>query len=86
MGIVCIVALKVLQIKIFLLLTDVPSMVSINDKIYALTYSQSLTGKLSMTCDAGPDVCLNNAFANLFFGSQLSNCDNKRNSVEESEH
>ena len=70
----------------FLLLTDIPSMVSINDKIYALTYSKSFTGKLSMTCDASPCVCLNNAFTNLFFGSPLSNCANKRNSFEESDH
>ena len=58
--------------KDFLLLTDVPSMVSINDKTYALTYSESLTGELSMTCDAGPYVCLKNAFTNLFFGLETN--------------
>ena len=58
--------------KDFLLLTDVPSMVSINDKTYALTYRESLTGELFMTCHAGPYVCLKNAFTNLFFGLETN--------------
>ena len=58
--------------KDFLLLTDVPNMVSLDEKTYALTYSESLTGELSMTCDDGPYVCLKNAFRNLFSGVETN--------------
>ena len=36
--------------KDFLLLTDVPNMILLDEKTYALTYSESLTGELSLTC------------------------------------
>ena len=61
--------------KDFLLLTDIPiaCMISaINDKTYALTYSESLTGELSMTCDARLYVSLKNAFTNVFFGLETN--------------
>ena len=58
--------------KDFLLLTDVPNMISINKQTYALTYSESLTGELFMTCDSGPYVCLKNAFTNLFLGEETN--------------
>ena len=35
------------------MLTDVPRMVSINEKTYTLTYSKSLTDELFMKCDTG---------------------------------
>ena len=52
--------------KFFLLLTDVPNMVLLDEKTYALTYNESLTGELSMRCNNGAYVCLKNAFTNLF--------------------
>ena len=37
-----------------LLLTDVPEMVPIFDKVYSLQYSESITGSLFMTSNMGP--------------------------------
>ena len=39
--------------KDFLLLTDVPNMVLLDEKTYALTYSELLTGELCMSCNNG---------------------------------
>ena len=47
-------------------------MVSLDKKTYALTYSESLTGKLFMTRDSGPYFCLKNAFTNLFSGVETN--------------
>ena len=47
-------------------MTDVPNMVLLDEKTYASTYSELLTGKLCMTCNNGAYVCLKNAFTNLF--------------------
>ena len=44
--------------KDFLLLTDVPEMVSIDDKIYCLQYSESFSGGLHMRTNSGPFVTL----------------------------
>ncbi len=58
--------------KSYLLLTDVPEMVSIFDKVYQLQYSDSLAGNLFMETTNLPYYCLENALHNLFYGSQLS--------------
>jgi hypothetical protein len=58
--------------KPFLLLTDLPEMVSIFDKIYYLQYSNPFAGDLFMTTDNLPHYSLENALNNLFFNSQLN--------------
>jgi hypothetical protein len=58
--------------KSYLLLTDVPEMVSNFNKIYQLQYSDSLAGNLFMETTNLPYYCLENALHNLFYGSQLS--------------
>ena len=58
--------------KDFLLLTDVPDMLAVNERIYYLTDSEPLTEELSLSCDSGPYVCLKNAFADLFSGGETS--------------
>lgn len=70
MVIVCTVLLKVMWKKDFFLLTDVPSFVSVNEKVYNSTYSESLMAGLSMTCDSAPYVCLKHTFTNLFSGDE----------------
>ena len=37
--------------KYFLLLTDFPNIVLLDEKTYALTYSELFSGELSMTCN-----------------------------------
>ena len=64
--------IKVSVKKYFLLLTDIPNMVYLDDKIYALTCSESLTGELSMTCESASYVCLKTAFTNLFSGVETN--------------
>ena len=49
----CNNCIKVSVKKDFLLLTDVPNMVLLDLKTYALTYRELLTGKLSKTCNNG---------------------------------
>ena len=71
MAIVCIVVLNFCE-KDFLLLTDVPNMVSLEEHIYSLTYSESLFGELFMTNDNAPYVSLKNAFDKLFFGVEIN--------------
>ena len=58
--------------KPFLLLNDLPEMVSIFDKIYYLQYSNPFAGDLFMTSDNLPRYSLENALNNLFFDSQLN--------------
>ena len=38
----------------------------VDEKTCASSYSELLTGELSMTCNNGAYVCLQNAFTNLF--------------------
>ena len=63
------------SVKKDLLLTDVPAMVSLNEKTYNLTYSgESLSGELFMTDNNGPYISLKNAFTEIFFGGE-TNCE-----------
>ena len=50
----------------YLLLTDVPDMVSIFDKVYSLQYSESFTGSLFMTSNIGPYRSLRNSLLEVF--------------------
>ena len=52
------------QTNDYLLLTDVPDMVSIFDKVYSLQYSESFTGSLFMTSNIGPYMSLRNSLRN----------------------
>ena len=54
----------------YLLLTDVPDMVSIFDKVYSLQYSESFTGSLFMTSNIGPYMSLRNSLLEVFSHSQ----------------
>ena len=54
----------------YLLLTDVPDMVSIFDKVYSLQYSESFTGSLFMTSNIGPYMSLRNSLLEVFSNSQ----------------
>ena len=59
----------------YLLLTDVPDMVSIFDKVYSLQYSESFTGSLFMTSNIGPYMSLRNSLLEVFSNSQRNyNC------------
>ena len=63
------------QTNDYLLLTDVPCIVSIYNKVYTLAYSESLTGNLFMTSNNGPYMSLQNALTELFSNCQLNyNC------------
>ena len=54
----------------YLLLTDVPDMVSIFDKVYSLQYSESFTGSLFMTSNIGTYMSLRNSLLEVFSHSQ----------------
>ena len=58
--------------KTFLLLTDVPEMVSVSDRMYFLQYSDPFAGDLFMTTNNLPYYSLKNALNNLFLDSQLN--------------
>ena len=59
----------------YLLLTDVPDMVSIFDKVYSMQYSESFTGSLFMTSSIGPYMSLRNSLLEVFSNSQWNyNC------------
>ena len=63
------------QTNDYLLLTDVPCIVSIYNKVYTLAYSESLTGNLFMTSNNGPYMSLHNSLTELFSNCQLNyNC------------
>ena len=67
------IVFNILLKKYFLLLTDVPAMVSLNEKTYNLTYSgESLSGELFMTDNNGPYISLKNAFTEIFLGGETS--------------
>ena len=64
-----------IQTNDYLLLTDVPCIVSIYNNVYTLEYSESLTGSLSMTSNNGPHMSLQNSLAEVFSNCQLNyNC------------
>ena len=50
----------------YLLLTDVPHIVSICNKVYILEYGESLTGSLFLTSNNGPYMTLQNSLQLLF--------------------
>ena len=63
------------QTNNYLLLTDVPCIVSIYNKVYTLEYSESLTGSLFMTSNNGPYMSLQNSLTEVFSNCQLNyNC------------
>ena len=63
------------QTNDYLLLTDVPCIVSIYNKVYTLEYSESLTGSLFMTSNNGPYMSLQNSLTEVFSNCQLNyNC------------
>ena len=63
------------QTNDYLLLTDVPCIVSIYNNVYTLEYSESLTGSLFMTSNIGPYMSLQNSQTEVFSNCQLDyNC------------
>ena len=56
----------------YLLLTDVPCIVSLYNKVYTLQYSESLTGSLFMTSNNGPYMTLQNSLIEVFSSSRLN--------------
>ena len=59
----------------YLLLTDVPHIVSICNKVYILEYSESLTGSLFLTSNNGPYMTFQNSLTEAFSNCQLNyNC------------
>ena len=55
----------------YLLLTDVPAVVSIHDKVYQLQYSESFTGSLFMASNNGPYLTLQNSLVEIFFNFSI---------------
>ena len=63
------------QANDYLLLTDVPCIVSLYNKVYTLQYSESLTGSLFMMSNNGPYMTLQNSLIEIFSSSRLNyNC------------
>ena len=63
------------QTNDYLLLTDVPCIVSMYNNVYTLEYSESLTGSLFMTSNNGPYMSLQNSLTEVFSNCQLNyNC------------
>ena len=58
--------------KTFLLLTDVPKIVSVSDQMYSLQYSVSFAGDLFMATTNLPYYSLENTLNNLFLDSELN--------------
>ena len=54
------------QTNDYLLLTDVPCIVSIYNKVYTLEYSESLTGSLFKASNNGPYMSLQNSLTSVF--------------------
>ena len=64
-----------LQANDYLLLTDVPCIVSLYNKVYTLQYSESLTGSLFMMSNNGPYMTLQNSLIEIFSSARLNyNC------------
>ena len=63
------------QANDLLLLTDVPCIVSLYNKVYTLQYTESLAGSLFMTLNNGPYMSLQNSLIEVFSSSrQNCNC------------
>ena len=63
------------QANDLLLLTDVPCIVSLYNKVYTLQYSESLAGSLFLTLNNGPYMSLQNSLTEVFSSSGLNyNC------------
>ena len=63
------------QANDLLLLTDVPCVVSLYNKVYTLQYSESLAGSLFLTLNNGPYMSLQNSLIKVFSSSGLNyNC------------
>ena len=63
------------QTNNYLLLTDVPCIVSIYNKVYTLQYRESLTGSSFMTSSNGPYMSIQNSLTEVFSNRQLNyNC------------
>ena len=60
------------QTNDYLLLTDVPYIVSIYNKVYTLEYSELLTGRLFLTSNNGPYMSLQNSVTEVFSNCQLN--------------
>jgi hypothetical protein len=60
--------------KDFLLLTDVPEFVDIEDDTFCLEYSESFSGALFMYVNNDPYVTLEHAFNEIFFTSSYKSC------------
>ncbi len=58
----------------FLLLTEVPELVDIDNDTFHLEYSESFSGALFMTVDNDPYVTLEHAFNEIFFISNYKSC------------
>ena len=58
------------RINDYLLLTDVPDMVSIFDKVYSIQYSDSFTGSLLMSSNSGPYMSIRNSLLEVFSNSR----------------
>ena len=56
----------------YLLLTDVPHIVPICNKVYILEYRESLTGSLFLTSNNGPYMTLQNSLTEMFSNCQLT--------------
>ena len=57
--------------KDFLLLTEVPEMISLSNNIYTLQYSESYAGSVFMTVSNEPFLALEDALNKIFLSSQL---------------
>jgi hypothetical protein len=60
--------------KDFLLLTDVPEILSINNDTFNLEYSDSFSGALWMECNNEPYVTLEHAFHDVFDAGNYKSC------------
>ena len=60
------------QANDYLLLTDVPCIVSMHKNVYTIEYSESLTGSLFMTSNKGPYLSLQNSLTEVFSNCQLN--------------
>ena len=60
------------QANDYLLLTDLPCVVSLYNKVHTLQYSESLTGSLFMTSNNGPYMSLQNSLMEVFLNCRLN--------------
>lgn len=60
--------------KDFLLLSEVPELVDIDNDVFHLEYSESRSGALFMTVNSDPYVRLEHAFNEIFFTSHYRTC------------